>query len=388
MATIKDVASRAGVSISTVSHVLNHTRRVSEDATQKVIEAVAELNYAPNSVARSLKINSTKTIGMLVTTSVNPFFAEVVQGVEAYCFEQGYSLILCNTENQPPRQQHYLRMLMEKRVDGLLVLGTDIDTPLRDMLRIHKNVPQVVLDWGTECDFANVINDNARIGARMAVRHLLELGHRDIVCITGQLSKPTTQQRLDGVRDALGEHGLTLKDEQVFEGDYESQSGFDAMQRILALQPRPTAVFAFDDPMAIGAICAAWEAGVKVPDDISIIGYDDVEMARFSSPPLTTIRHPKAELGQPGGEASGQPDPQQGAGSGIDDGTARADRPSLGQTAALIRTRCQDEKPPLSRGGFCLWAGYFQPVARSADLGLVSEYSPRLTHLAFCLLIV
>ena len=148
MATIKDVASRAGVSISTVSHVLNHTRRVSEDATQKVLEAVAELNYAPNSVARSLKINSTKTIGMLVTTSANPFFAEVVQGVEAYCFEQGYSLILCNTENQPPRQQHYLRMLMEKRVDGLLVLGTDIDTQFRDMLRIHKKVPQVVLDWG------------------------------------------------------------------------------------------------------------------------------------------------------------------------------------------------------------------------------------------------
>ena len=297
MATIKDVASRAGVSISTVSHVLNHTRRVSEDATQKVLEAVAELNYAPNSVARSLKINSTKTIGMLVTTSANPFFAEVVQGVEAYCFEQGYSLILCNTENQPPRQQHYLRMLMEKRVDGLLVLGTDIDTPLRDMLRIHKNVPQVVLDWGTECDFANVINDNARIGARLAVRHLLEQGHTSIVRITGQIDKPTTQQRLDGARDALGEQGLTLKDEQIFEGDYESQSGYDAMQRILALTPRPTAVFAFDDPMAIGAICAAWEAGVKVPDDISMIGYDDVEMARFSSPPLTTIRHPKAELG-------------------------------------------------------------------------------------------
>ena len=122
--------------------------------------------------------------------------------MEAYCFEQGYSLILCNTENQPPRQQHYLRMLMEKRVDGLLVLGTDIDTQFRDMLRIHKNVPQVVLDWGNECDFANVINDNARIGARLAVRHLLEQGHTNIVCITGHLAKPTTQQRLDGVRDA------------------------------------------------------------------------------------------------------------------------------------------------------------------------------------------
>ncbi|MGL5949224.1 MAG: substrate-binding domain-containing protein [Aeromonas sp.] len=298
MATIKDVAARAGVSISTVSHVLNNTRRVSEDATKNVLEAVATLNYAPNSVARSLKINATKTIGMLVTTSVNPFFAEVVQGVEAYCFEQGYSLILCNTENQPSRQQHHLRMLMEKRVDGLLVLGTDIDSSLRDMLRIHKSVPQVVLDWGTECDFANVINDNSRSGARLAVRHLLEWGHTDIACITGQLAKPTSQQRLDGVRDALAEHGLTLRDDRLFEADYETQSGFAAMQRILALKPRPTAVFASNDPMAIGAMCAAWEAGVKVPEEISVIGYDDVEMARFASPPLTTIRHPKAELGQ------------------------------------------------------------------------------------------
>ncbi|MGL5284600.1 transcriptional regulator, LacI family [Aeromonas sp. RU39B] len=298
MATIKDVAARAGVSISTVSHVLNHTRRVSEEATQKVVEAVAELNYAPNSVARSLKVNSTKTIGMLVTTSANPFFAEVVRGVEAYCFEQGYSLILCNTENQPQRQRHYLKMLMEKRVDGLLVLGTDIDSTLRDMLRSHQSVPLVMLDWGTECDFANVINDNARAGARMAARYLLDQGHTDIACITGQLDKQTTQQRIDGVRDALSERGLTLPEQRIFEGDFESQSGFDQMKQILALTPRPSAVFAFDDPMAIGAICAAWEAGVKVPDDISIIGYDDVEMARFASPPLTTIRHPKAELGQ------------------------------------------------------------------------------------------
>jgi LacI family purine nucleotide synthesis repressor len=183
---------------------------VAEETRERVFAAMRELNYAPSLVARSLKVKETNSIGMLVTTSSNPFFAEVVRGVERYCFEQGYSLILCNTENQPPRQQHYLRMLMEKRVDGLLVLGTDIDTPLRDMLRIHKNVPQVVLDWGTECDFANVINDNARIGARLAVRHLLEQGHTDIVCITGQISKPTTQQRLAGVRDALGEQGLTL----------------------------------------------------------------------------------------------------------------------------------------------------------------------------------
>ncbi len=297
MSIIKDVAARAGVSISTVSHVLNHTRRVSEEATRNVLEAVSALNYAPNSVARSLKVNNTRTIGLLVTASANPFFAEVVKGVEDYCFNQRYSLILCNTENQLERQRHYLRMLMEKRVDGLLVICTDLDDEIQTLLRSYQHVPQVVMDWGGRCDFANVINDNVRTGAYLAGKYLVEQGHRDIACITGQLAKQTTQLRLDGVRDALAEAGLTLAPDNILEGDYEMQSGFDAMQRLIARAQRPTAVFAFDDPMAIGAICAATQAGLRVPEDISMVGYDDVEMARFSSPPLTTIRHPKAELG-------------------------------------------------------------------------------------------
>ncbi|MGL4204672.1 MAG: substrate-binding domain-containing protein [Aeromonadaceae bacterium] len=298
MATIKDVAARAGVSISTVSHVLNHTRRVSAEATRSVLEAVATLNYAPNSVARSLKVNHTRTLGLLVTASANPFFAEVVKGVEDYCFNQGYSLILCNTENQLERQRHYLRMLMEKRVDGLLVICTDLDEEIQELLRGYQQVPQVVMDWGGQCDFASVINDNVRTGAYLAGKYLLEQGHQDIACISGQLSKQTTQLRIAGLRDAMAEADLELDDADIIEGDYEMQSGFDAMQTLLAKAVRPSAVFAFDDPMAIGAICAITEAGLRVPEDISVIGYDDVEMARFSSPPLTTIHHPKAELGQ------------------------------------------------------------------------------------------
>ncbi len=297
MATIKDVAARAGVSISTVSHVLNHTRRVSDEATRNVLEAVNALNYAPNSVARSLKVNHTRTIGLLVTASANPFFAEVVKGVEDYCFSQGFSLILCNTENQLERQRHYLRMLMEKRVDGLLVICTDLDQEIQNLLRGYQQVPQVVMDWGGTSDFANVINDNVRSGAYLAGRHLMEQGHRHIACITGQLHKQTTQLRLDGVRDALGEFDVTLADSDILEGDYEMQSGHDAMLELLRRPQRPTAVFAFDDPMAIGAICAAAQAGLRIPEDLSVIGYDDVEMAQFSNPPLTTIRHPKAELG-------------------------------------------------------------------------------------------
>lgn len=298
MATIKDVAARAGVSISTVSHVLNHTRRVSEEATRNVLEAVNALNYAPNSVARSLKVNHTRTIGLLVTASVNPFFAEVVKGVEEYCFSQGYSLILCNTENKIDRQRHYLRMLMEKRVDGLLMICTDMDVEIQTLLRSYQSVPQVVMDWGGECDFANVINDNVRNGAYQAARYLVSQGHQDIACITGHIDKQTTQLRLEGVRDALAEAGLTLDKQRLLVGDYEIQSGYDAMRSLIDSKNLPTAVFAFDDVMALGAISAAWQAGLRIPEDISIVGYDDIEMARFSHPPLTTIRHPKAELGE------------------------------------------------------------------------------------------
>ncbi|ATG72562.1 transcriptional regulator [Zobellella denitrificans] len=298
MATIKDVAAQAGVSISTVSHVLNRTRKVSEAARTRVEQAVRELNYAPNSVARSLKVNNTRTIGMLVTTSAHPFFAEVVQAVEDLCFELGYSLILCNTENQPERQLMHLRMLLEKRVDGLLVICTDTPPSLTELLQQHPSLPLVMLDWSRDNDFADIIHDNADIGGYLAAKYLIEQGHRDFACITGHLHKGTSRLRLEGFTRALAEAGLELPPEQIIEGDFESESGYRAIQQLLRQGSSATAVFAFCDTMAFGAICAITQAGLRVPQDISVIGYDDVNMARFTSPPLTTISHPKRTLGR------------------------------------------------------------------------------------------
>ncbi|WP_458734198.1 substrate-binding domain-containing protein [Zobellella taiwanensis] len=298
MATIKDVAAKAGVSISTVSHVLNRTRKVSDAARTRVEQAVRELNYAPNSVARSLKVNHTRTIGMLVTTSVHPFFAEVVQAVEDLCFELGYSLILCNTENRPERQLMHLRMLLEKRVDGLLVICTDTPPSLTELLHQHPELPLVMLDWSRNNDFADIIHDNADIGGHLAGKYLIEQGHRRFACITGQLHKGTSRLRLDGFTSALAEAGLTLPPDHIIEGDFETDSGYRAMQALLRRQTDATAVFAFSDTMAFGALCAITQAGLRVPRDISVIGYDDVNLARFTSPPLTTISHPKRTLGR------------------------------------------------------------------------------------------
>ncbi|WP_116474832.1 substrate-binding domain-containing protein [Zobellella maritima] len=298
MATIKDVAALAGVSISTVSHVMNGTRKVSDSARLRVEEAVSRLHYAPNSVARSLKVNNTRTIGMVVTTSAHPFFAEVVQAVEDLCFELGYSLILCNTENQPERQLMHVRMLMEKRVDGLLIICTDTPPALQTLLQNHSQLPLVMLDWSRESSFADIIHDNAQIGGYLAGQYLVAQGHRRFACITGHLTKGTSQLRLEGFKKALAEASLELPASAIVEGDFESESGYQGMQRLLQQKFPVTAVFAFSDTMAFGAICAITQAGFRVPQDISVLGYDDVNMARFTNPPLTTISHPKRTLGR------------------------------------------------------------------------------------------
>ncbi|WP_108650819.1 substrate-binding domain-containing protein [Dongshaea marina] len=297
MATIKDVAHRAGVSISTVSHVLNQTRFVSQESTQRVQEAIAELNYAPNSLARGLKLNSSKSIGMLVTTSSNPFFAEVIRGVEANCFTNGYNLILCNTENQQHRQQSYLKMLLEKRVDGLLVMCSEISQQLLSLLKT-QNTPQVVMDGGWPCDFADLIQDNSRHGAYLATNHLIRQGYQEIGCLTGPMDHFQAQQRLHGFKQALREAQLPVHNEWILEGDFNSKSGFELMQQLLSQNSQPKALVTGNDLMAIGAISAAFTQDIKIPQNMAVVGYDDIEPASYSIPPLTTIRQPAYHLGE------------------------------------------------------------------------------------------
>ncbi|WKE65825.1 substrate-binding domain-containing protein [Gallaecimonas kandeliae] len=298
MATIKDVANKAGVSISTVSHVLNSTRFVAEATKERVFQAIKELNYAPSAVARSLKVNRTRTLGMLVTTSTNPFFAEVIRGVEETCAEQGYTLILCNSGGETERQQASLRMLIEKRVDGILVMLSEDASELYNLLGTHPELPQVLMEWGDTQGDIYRIQDNAEQGGYLATRHLIDKGHKAIGCITGPADKSLTVERLAGYRRAMKEAGLKENPAWIIAGDFEPEGGHAAMEQLLKLKDKPTALFVFSDPMALGAISAAHQAGVRVPDDLSVIGYDDVPMANFFSPPLTTIHQPKYRLGQ------------------------------------------------------------------------------------------
>lgn len=298
MATIKDVARMAGVSTTTVSHVINKTRFVAEKTSEKVWAAVEELNYAPSAVARSLKCNTTRTFGMLVTKSTNPFFAEMVHGVEEYCYREGYTLILCNTEGNLEKQRDYLRMLSEKRVDGLLVMCSDLSEELLSLLERKRDLPMVVMDWGSQHIDTDCIQDNAELGGYLATKHFIDNGHHKIACISGQLDKTTCKERLKGYQRALKEAGIEINDNWIVEADFEADAAKIAAQELVDLEDRPTAVFCFNDIMALAAISTFNRNGLSIPNDISIIGYDNIDLTEHFSPPLTTIHQPKRRLGK------------------------------------------------------------------------------------------
>jgi LacI family transcriptional regulator len=297
MASIKDVALLANVSVTTVSHVVNKTRFVSLESCARVEDAIRALGYVPSAVARSLKSKTTRTLGMLIPNSSNPYFAQLVHSVEEHCFGAGYNLILCNTSDEPNRQSTYLQVLAERRVDGLIVVSTGEDNSLATQLQ-GLTVPTVLVDReiaGLRCDLVETANVD---GGLMATRHLLELGHQRIACIGGARGLVVSEQRIKGWRHAMQTAGLRdLAPELLLYGDFTSQGGYLATQAMLKLDPRPTAIFVCNDLMAIGALRAAHEASLWIPDALSIVGFDDIELASFTSPPLSTVAQPTRRIG-------------------------------------------------------------------------------------------
>lgn len=295
---MKDVARLAGVSTSTVSHVINKDRFVSDAIRVRVEDAIRTLNYAPSALARSLKLNQTRTIGMLITASSNPFYSELVRGVERSCFERGYSLVLCNTEGDEQRMNRNLETLLQKRVDGLLLLCTETHQPSPAIMTRYPAIPTVMMDWSPFDGDSDVIQDNSLLGGDIATRHLIEKGFTRIACVTGPLDKTPARLRLEGYRAAMQRAGLAVPEGYEVIGDFEFGGGLRAMQSLLALPEPPQAVFMGNDAMAVGAYQALYQAGLRIPQDIALVGYDDIELARYMTPPLTTIHQPKDELGE------------------------------------------------------------------------------------------
>lgn len=258
---------------------------------------MVDLGYQPNALARSLRVKRSQTLGMIVPEIANPFFAEIVRAIEEVAFAQGYSLFLCNSDGDLEKEQLFTNVLVEKQVDGIVFVAVGASVELVERL-VAREVPVVVIDRelpGLDVDI--VLADNLA-GGRAATQHLAALGHRRIACITGKHELTLSAQRVIGYRQVLNEWGLDTDEQLIVRGSFDYASGYQAAQTLLALPNRPTAIFACNDLMAIGALRAAASAGIRVPDDLSIIGFDGAPMAQFTNPPLTTITQPIAGFGQ------------------------------------------------------------------------------------------
>lgn len=295
---MRDVAERAGVSTTTVSHVINKTRFVGEATRQRVLQAMEELGYQPNALARSLRRNQTFSIAVIVPDSADPFFTEVIRGIEDVSFEQEYTITLCNSDGDLNKERQYTDLLTRKRVDGILFFAANNQS--REHIRIlqKRRFPLVVVDRLVPEIEADTISIDNRMGGWMATQHLLDLGHRRIGCICGPTNILLSEDRLSGYRMALSEHNLSADENWIkIAGGYQYQAGYEAAQALLSLQIPPTAIFAFNDILAVGAINAATKMGMQVPDQLSVIGFDNLRLAPYTNPALTTIVQPKYEMG-------------------------------------------------------------------------------------------
>jgi LacI family transcriptional regulator len=296
MATIRDVARASNVSIATVSRVFNDSPLVSEDTRLRVVAAGSRLGYWPNGIARSLITNRTHTLGLLLPDLHGEFFSEVIHGVDLMSRSKGFHLLVSRSSSSAEELTDALRS-MRGRVDGLVVMAPDVDAS-RALRHAAGHVPIVLLNPECAlpgCDTVTIANVQ---GAHDVVRHLIGLGHRRIATLTGPTQNIDARQRLEGYRAALAEAGLDAAAELEFHGDFTERSGYEAALELLRQQGRTTAIFVANDHMAVGVMGALQESGRKVPDDYALAGFDDIPMARYMTPPLTTVHVDLLALGQ------------------------------------------------------------------------------------------
>ncbi|HET8605979.1 MAG TPA: LacI family DNA-binding transcriptional regulator [Gaiellaceae bacterium] len=292
--TIYDVARLAGVSTATVSRALNGSARIAPATRQAIDAAVAQLGYRPNTIARSLVTRSTQTIAMLLPDVTNPFYAALVHGVQQAALERDYTMLLCTTEGDPDQERRYLELLHAKQVDGVLVDGLALAGE-RVAPFLRDGLPIVCLDRDVDSATIPVVQVDNVLGARIATEHLLGLGHTEVAHVRGP-AVGIADDRVAGYREALAAAGTSPRPEAVVEGDWTDEGGFRAVRRLLDAGVRFTAVFAANDLSAIGAINALGGAGLRVPGDVSVVGFDDLRLGAYTTPPLTTVRQPAGAL--------------------------------------------------------------------------------------------
>ena len=291
------MAEEAGVSTATVSHVINKTKFVAEETRQKVLDAIEKLNFYPNAHARTLASGRSNIIGLLISDINNPFFPELVKSIETEAFEKGFNLMLFNTNYDAGKAFDYVRRLIELKVAGVALMTAELDPKLIDEL-IRKDVPVVFNDLGVVNQrMSNIVLDYSA-GIEEAVQHLVSLGHKRIAHIAGSSQIRSGIIRRNAFIGAVKRFLPKNEELLIFEGDFRFESGRSAAAEILGLANLPTAVVVANDMMALGAMQEFKNAGISIPNDISIVGFDDIAFASLSEPPLTTVCSPRVEIGR------------------------------------------------------------------------------------------
>ena len=299
MVTIKDVAKRANVSITTVSRVINETEHsVSPETRERVLRAIQELGFSPNALARGLHRNETRTIGLIIPDISNPYYPSIVRGVEDEAQAQGYTIILANTYRSKEKITKYLNVFREKRVDGIIFTGGGVARDAADENFFEQsNIAAVVIGKSRNAKLPSVQVNNVQ-AAREACEYLIQKGHKKIATITGPGNSITAVDRLEGYYQALKHNGIEIREELIIQGNFEFDSGYQAVDVLLEKDKDITAIFAHNDMMAIGAMKALAEKGLRVPDDIAIIGFDNIPLSLYVTPGLSTVTVPVYEMGR------------------------------------------------------------------------------------------
>ena len=294
---IREIANRAKVSTATVSRTINRIPTVNPALAKRVWRVVEELGYYPNTQARALVSGRSKIFGLIVSEIINPFFPEIVQVFETIAVQHHYEILLTSTVNDPKRMEASVRRMIERRVDGVAVMTFGMEELLLEDLRV-RNVPLVFVDVGPARPRVSNIRIDYVHGIRQAVQHLAALRHEQIAFITGPLALKSAAARKNAFVQSMEEIGLSANPALIIEGDHTLEGGMKAMKALLHGRTRPTAIMCSNDMTAIGVMRQSYDEKVSIPHDVSVVGFDDIRMAQFILPPLTTVQMSQAELGR------------------------------------------------------------------------------------------
>jgi LacI family repressor for deo operon, udp, cdd, tsx, nupC, and nupG len=295
MSKMTDVARLAGVSTATVSRVLAGGDKVANIKKEKVMKAIEQLNYKPNRLASNLRTLKSKTIVAVVRDISKSFFSDIIRGIEDVAYEQNYKVLLGDINNDPNRENDYIKLYNEKLVDGVILIGTRNTADA--LLKLTEGIPVVLAsEFLDRIDLPKVSIDNIA-SSRQAADHLIGLGHKRIGFISGPMDIVICRDRMEGYRQGMLEHGLPVDEDLIHEGDWSIESGYEMAAKMLTLGQRPTAIFASNDDMAFGVIKCVKDQGLRVPQDVSVVGFDNISMASILEPSLTTVSQPRYEIG-------------------------------------------------------------------------------------------